>query len=371
VSLTVVQLLPALEVGGVERGTLEVARELVSRSHRAIVVSAGGRLVPELERSGAEHVRLDVGRKSPLVLAHVMTLRRLFDAANADIVHARSRLPAWIALLALRGRARPRFVTTVHGPYSVNAYSGVMARGERVIAISAFIRDYVLRNYPRTDPSRVRLIHRGVDPAEFPRGYRPDRGWLEKWHAEFPLLRGQALITLPGRITRWKGQLDFIRLVQLLKARGVAVHGLIAGGAEPRREEFLRELHGQVRAAGIETAVTLAGARDDLRDIMAGSRVVLSLANEPEGFGRTALEALCLGVPVVAYDHGGAREVLNAIFPQGLVPPGDVAAAAERTQGFLATPPAVTIANPFTLARMLAETLGLYEELASGHEPKS
>jgi len=370
--LTVVQLLPALEQGGVERGTLEIARELVRRGHRAIVVSAGGRLVPELERAGARHVALDIGRKSPLVLRHVGALRRLFESGRADIVHARSRLPAWIGLLALRGMgaARPRFVTTVHGPYGVNAYSGVMTRGERVIAISTFIRDYVLRNYPRTDSANVRLVHRGVSAAEFPRGHRPDRAWTEKWHAEFPALRDAPLITLPGRITRWKGHEDFIRLVQHLRSRGVAVHGLIAGGAEPRREGFLRQLHEQARAAGVADAITFTGARGDLREIMAVSRVVLSLANKPEAFGRTALEALCLGVPVVAFDHGGAHEVLAAIFPRGLVPPAGVETAALRVQEFLAAPPAVTVANPFTLERMLDGTLAVYAEL-SGQARKS
>lgn len=373
--LTVVQLVPALDAGGVERGTLEVARGLVRRGHRAIVVSGGGRLVSALEQAGAEHVTLDIGRKSPLVVGTVGALRRLLETSRADIVHARSRLPAWIGLLALRGvreTRRPGFVTTVHGPYSVNGYSGVMVRGERVIAISNFIRDYILRNYPRTDPSRVRTIHRGVDAAEFPRGHRPDAAWLSAWNAQFPRLRDEPLITLPGRITRWKGHADFIRLVQLLRTRGVRVHGVVAGGAEPRRAAFLKELEDQVRAAGLEAAITFTGVRADLREIMAISRVVLSLANEPEGFGRTALEALCLGVPVVAYDHGGATEVLNAMLPQGLVAPADVGAAADRVQAFLAEGPAVTAPNPFTLERMLEQTLSVYAELAGpGHEPKS
>jgi glycosyltransferase involved in cell wall biosynthesis len=261
-------------------------------------------------------------------------------------------------------------VTTVHGPYSVNPYSGVMLRGERVIAISNFIRDYILRNYPRTDPARVRTIPRGVSAAEFPPGYRPDAGWLRNWYAQFPALHGQPLVTLPARITRWKGQADFIRVVRLLRERGVAAHGLIVGGAEPRRAGFLRELHEQVRAAGLEDAIDFTGARDDLKEIMAVSGVVLSLANEPEAFGRTALEALSLGVPVVAYDHGGASEVLNALLPRGLVAPRDVAAAAARAQEFLAARPAVSASNPFTLARMLDETLAVYLELA-GQDRKS
>ena len=141
--LTVVQLLPALEAGGVEQSTLEVAEALQRAGHRAVVVSAGGRLVPKLEATGARHVRADIGRKSPWTLRHVWTLRRLFAELSPDIVHARSRLPAWLARWALRTRAPgapPRFVTTVHGLNSPSRYSAVMTRGERVVCVSETVR---------------------------------------------------------------------------------------------------------------------------------------------------------------------------------------------------------------------------------------
>ncbi|MBP7599068.1 MAG: glycosyltransferase, partial [Pseudoxanthomonas sp.] len=164
--LTVVQLLPALESGGVERSTLEIADALVRAGHRAVVVSAGGRLVPTLQASGAEHITLDIGRKSLLTLRHVPALRRLFAEVGADIVHARSRLPAWIGLRALRGMpapSRPRFVTTMHGLNSPGRYSAVMTRGERVICVSDTVRRYLLQHYPRTDPDRLVVIPRGID----------------------------------------------------------------------------------------------------------------------------------------------------------------------------------------------------------------
>lgn len=372
-ALTVAQLLPALGAGGVERGTLEVARALVRHGHRAIVVSAGGRLVAALEQAGAEHRVLDIGRKSPATLRHVPALRALLRAERVDIVHARSRLPAWIgrcALAGFGGAARPHFLTTVHGPYSVNPYSAIMLRGERVIAISSFIRDYILEHWPRTDPARIRLIPRGVDAAEFPRGYQPASEWRARWQAEFPELAGRELVTLPARVTRWKGQAEFLQLLARLRAERPALHGLIAGGADARREPFLRELRQRARAAGLEHAVTFTGARADLREIMSISRVVLSLPNEPEAFGRTALEALSLGVPVVAWDHGGASEVLGALLPRGLVRYGDFAGAVERVIEFIDRPPAIAAAHPFTLARMLEATLAVYAELsAAGHSP--
>ncbi len=368
--LTVVQLLPALEAGGVERGTVEIARALVECGHRAIVVSAGGRLVPALQAAGAEHVALDVGRKSLFTLRQVNPLARLLIDSGAQILHARSRLPAWIGVLALRrlGARAPHLITTVHGPYSVNPYSAVMTRGKCVIAISNFIRDYILANYPRTDPGRIRVIPRGVSALEFPPGYRPSIAWQQRWEREFPVLRGRMLLTLPARLTRWKGQQDFIELVGVLRAGGADVHGLMVGAAEPRRHGFLRELEQQAQRAGLAEHVSFLGHRDDVREIMSVSTVVLSLARVPEAFGRTALESLSLGVPVVGYDHGGTAEILRPIFPGGLVPPADVAAAAARVAAILGRRPQIPTHHPYPLQRMLDETLAVYGEVA-GQRP--
>lgn len=363
---TVVQVLPALGAGGVERGTVEVAAELVRRGHHAVVISAGGGLLRDLEAAGAEHIALNVGAKTPLTLRHVPRLRRLFN--GADIVHARSRLPAWISLLALRGMppaSRPVFITSVHGPYTVNGYSRIMTRGDRVIAVSGFIRDYILANYPGTDPARITVIPRGVDPARFPHGYRPPTEWLADWRAGQPQLAGRFVLTLPARITRWKGQEDFLQVVQILHEKGLDVHGLIVGGAAPRRRRFLRELQESVAAAGLQERISFLGHRDDLREILSVSDVVFSLAREPEAFGRTTLEALSLGVPVIGYDHGGAGEVLGAIFPAGRVDPGDAAAAAARAAEFRQQRPIVPDRNPFTLQRMLDATLAVYVEAAA------
>ena len=163
--LTVVQLLPALESGGVERGTLEVGKALVDSGHRSIVVSSGGRLVEQLVANGSVHVTMPLGKKSLFTLLQVGRLRRFLREEQVDILHARSRMPAWIGWLAWRGMPvaqRPHFVTTVHGLYSVNAYSRIMTRGERVIAVSDTARRYILDNYPDVDPRRVVTIHRGV-----------------------------------------------------------------------------------------------------------------------------------------------------------------------------------------------------------------
>jgi glycosyltransferase involved in cell wall biosynthesis len=365
--LTVVQMLPALESGGVEKGTLEVGRHLVQHGHRSIVISAGGRLVAQLEREGSEHVAWPVGAKRLTTLRYIWTLRDFLTREQPDILHLRSRLPAWIGYRAWKGlptETRPHLVTTVHGPYTPGRYSSVMVRGERVIAISDMIRAYILRNYPWVDPSIIRVIPRGVDPQAYPHGYRPPAEWLAAWRAQYPALAGKYVLTLPGRLTRWKGQEDFIQIIAGLKQRGLPVHGVLVGDAHPRKQYYADELHAQARAAGLENDVTFTGHRSDLKEIMAVSDVVLSLSLDPEAFGRVSLEALTLGVPVAGYDHGGVAEQLAVVFPEGRVPVGDTQAAEEKLAHWYTQRPVVPDTHPFTLERMLRSTLETYFELA-------
>lgn len=365
--LTVLQVLPALESGGVERGTLEVAAELVRRGHRSLVMSGGGRLVEPLERAGSRHLQWPIGRKSLRTLGLVRPLRRLLEQERVDIVHVRSRVPGWIVWRALQGMApesRPALVTTVHGPYSKPWYSVVMVRGARIIAVSETIRDYIRANYPRVDMGRVRVIHRGVDRGEFPFGYRPPEAWLADWQRAHPGLAGRFVITLPARVTRWKGQEDFIRVITLLKGREIPVHGLVIGGYDQRRKEFAVELQRKVADAGLVDDISFLGHRGDLKEIMAVSHAVLSLSREPEAFGRTTIEALSLGVPVAGYAHGGVAEQLGAVLPEGLVPVGNIDEMADRLEHWWCSPPQVPHEHPFTLERMLNDTLQVYESLA-------
>lgn len=366
--LTVLQLLPALESGGVERGTLEVAQALVERGHRALVISAGGRQVPALLKSGAEHFAWPIGEKKLKTLLLVGKLRKFLLQQSVDIIHARSRVPAWIAWLAWRGMnpmTRPRFVTTVHGLYGVNRYSRIMTQGEQVIAVSNTARDYILREYPDTVPWRIQVIHRGVDGREYPYGWKPDPVWQQAFFARFPQAAGKLLLTLPGRITRLKGHEDFIELVARLKRRGLPVHGLIVGGASSSKQRYLHKLRYRIRSMGMEADITLTGQRDDLKNILAISNLVLSLSTQPESFGRTTLEALRLGVPVAGYDHGGVDEILRTVFPDGLLPLGHIDDACQRITQLLLHPKAVPIGEFFPRQDMLDQTIALYEQLAS------
>lgn len=370
--MKVVQVLPALDGGGVERGTLEIARALVAAGHESIVLSAGGRLVGELECDGSRHMTWPLGSKHPLVALEVPRLRSWLAAERPSILHARSRLPAWICYLAWRRmapRRRPRFVTTLHGLHSVSAYSAVMARGERVIAVSDTARRYLLDNYgrgrwnrPGICPERIERIYRGIDPARYRRDYRPAAEWRERWRSRFPHLVDRPLVVLPGRLTRLKGHEDLPDILAEVRTRHGDVAGVVVGGESAGHRAYADS----VRARSPE--ITFTGHRSDLREIMASAAVVLSLSGRPESFGRTVLEALSLGVPVAGYDHGGVGEILGQVFPEGRVPVGDAAAAAERVSGFLERPEAARSRirdHDFTLARMCGETLSLYASMAS------
>jgi glycosyltransferase involved in cell wall biosynthesis len=365
--LTVLQLLPALESGGVERGTLEVAQALIEHGHRALVMSAGGRQVAPLVASGAEHFTWPIGEKSFKTLLLVGKLRRFLLEQKVDIIHARSRVPAWIAWLAWRGMnpaTRPRFVTTVHGMYGVNRYSRIMTQGERVIAVSNTVRDYILREYPDTPPWRIQVIHRGVDGQAYPHGWKPDPVWQQAFFAQFPNAAGKLLVTLPGRITRLKGHEDFIELIARLKRRGLPVHGLIVGGASTSKRRYLHKLRYRVRSLGLAADISFTGQRDDLKNILAISNLVLSLSTQPESFGRTTLEALRLGVPTAGYDRGGVGEILRTIYPAGLLPPDRLDETCQRIAQLLQQPESVSVSEFFPLQAMLDQTLALYEQQA-------
>jgi len=371
--MKILQILPEFHAGGVEDCTLQFARYLATHGHESIVVSNGGQLVAQLESEGSRHIAMPVHRKSPASLAQVRPLRRLIQREKPDIVHYRSRVPGWITWLAWRGMpqaTRPRFVSTIHGFYSVNAYSAVMAKGEKVICVSNSIREYALRHYPMASPENLHVIYEGLDLGGYGPHTRPDHAWLRAWHASHPQLTGKTVLLLPGRITRLKGHGDFFRLIGGLKARGHAVHGLVAGDTHPDKRAYLNELHAEVRAAGLAGDVTFLGHRSDLRDVMHAADIVCSLSRQPEAFGRTVLESLAIGKPVAGYDRGGVGEQLERFFPAGRVPPGDTAALVDVCEAIIREKPAPgPVGEPFTIESMCRSTVRIYESLCGGHAP--
>jgi glycosyltransferase involved in cell wall biosynthesis len=366
--MKVIQILPELNAGGVERGTLEVGKYLVDQGHESMVISNGGRLVTQLETEGSRHITLQVHKKRLSSLKQVKVLRRLFEEERPDILHLRSRLPAWLAYLAWRKmdpQTRPRLVTTFHGFYSVNAYSKIMTRGEHVICVSNSVKDYVQKNYPDVPKEKLTVIHRGVDSVMFPYGFKPTPEWLEIWHQQYPQLEGKYVVTLPGRITRWKGQLDFIKVIAGLKEKEIPVHGLIVGEPHPKKLEFLEEVKSAISVAGVESNLTLVGHRSDLREVMAVSDVVVSCSTDPEAFGRVTLEALAIGKPVAAYAHGGVGEQLSSLFSTGCVQVGNTLEMVDYLTNWQKNPPEIDGNTKFTLESTLKSINTTYKELLS------
>jgi glycosyltransferase involved in cell wall biosynthesis len=369
----VLQVLPALDTGGVERGAVEVAAALVGAGFRALVASAGGRMVPELARAGAVHVTLPLASKDPLVIwRNAGRLAALVRAHGVAIVHARSRAPAWSARVAAR-RTGAAFVTTYHGTYTEGlpfkrAYNAVMASGDRVIAISRFIADHLIARHG-TDPSRVRIIPRGVDPLRFdPGAVGGDR--MRRLAEAWRLPDGAPVILLPGRLTRWKGQAVLIEaLARLGRTDAVAV---LAGDAQGR-EGYREELAALARARGVASRLRMPG---DVSDMPAGlmlADAVVSASTDPEAFGRVVVEGQAMGRPVVATAHGGAAETVEEGVTGWLVAPGDPAALAARldavlalggeARAALAERARASVLARYTTARMCAATLDVYREL--------
>lgn len=367
--LTVVQMVPELQSGGVEKGTVELSKELVAQGHRSIIISNGGQLVDQIIADGGEHVTWNIRSKSPLTLRWIPSLMQLLKENQVDILHARSRIPAWLAHFTLKAmpvKLRPHFVTTAHGLYSVNRYSEIMTRGEKVIAISETVKTYLLSNYSNLKTESVRVIPRGVDPNDFPREFQPSSEWKKNWHDQFPQLVGKPVLSLIGRLTRLKGHREFIEIVDRVRQSLPEIQGLIVGGIDPRRSQYAEEIKQLVHDKGLQDNVVFAGHRSDIREIYAVSNIVMGLTSSPpEAFGRTTVEALTMGVPVVGYNHGGTGEILQRVFPQGLVPVGDIEIAANQIQLLLQENITVPQEHPYLKSIMLAETLAVYEELAA------
>lgn len=364
----IVHLLAALHTGGSELVVLELTEAARKNGHRLTVVSAAGDLCPRLHASGAEHLHWSVGEKSLATLGLIKRLANWLKDNPADIVHAHSRLPAWIVLKAiakLPEDLRPHLITSVHGQYSVSKYSAVMTRGERVIAVSNSIAKYIRSNYPSAESSKIVVIPPGTDPQQFAWQLQPSADWQAAFTQQFPAIAQRQLLTLPGRITRLKGHKCFVRLIAGLVGSGRDVHGLIVGPMGAAKQHYLDEIAELAIDLGVADRFDYAGNRQDMAELMARSDLVLNLSIKAEAFGRTVLEALSVGTPVVAWNRGGVSELLTELFPQGRVEPGNEAALLEVCSKQLCTVDKVKSRHAYTLAAMNESTLALYAEVCS------
>jgi glycosyltransferase involved in cell wall biosynthesis len=372
-SPAVLQVLPELVTGGVERGAVDVAAALAAAGWHSVVASAGGPLVREIERAGAVHVALPLKSKNPLVVrANIERLAACARAHRVNIIHARSRAPAWSALYAAKA-VGCHFVTTFHATYNANnplkkKYNSVMVSGERVIAISEFIANHVVAEYG-IDRARVRVIPRGVDLALFDRtAISPER--LIQLARSWRLPDGAPVIMLPGRLTEWKGQSVLIEAIARLGRDDIRC---VLVGDDQGRAAFRRRLENEIARLNLQPVVHIVGHCNDMPAAYMLSDVVVSASTDPEAFGRVAAEAQALGRPVVATDHGASRETVIPDETGLLVPPSDAQALADALRDALALTPAEREALAqratkhararFSKRRMCDETLRLYAEL--------
>lgn len=364
--MKIMQLLPELNSGGVERGTLEIARALIAEGHESLVVSNGGRMTEQLEAEGTTHLSLPIHKKALSSLWQIRPLRKLILQHRPDIVHVRSRVPAWLTHFALKGipaNQRPHLISTVHGFYSINRYSQIMTQAEKVIAVSDSVVQYITDHYKNCPPEDIVRIYRGIDPQAFPHGYQPSAQWLNQTFKDFPELENKFLICLPGRITRLKGHENLIALVQQLKEQYPQLHAVVVGGADPKKAAYLKEMKDSIQAKGLSENMTFVGHRSDIREWLAFSDIVLSLSNQAETFGRTALEALSVGTPVIGWNRGGVAEILSKIYPQGLIAADDQSALLQTVKQHIDTPQQVAPVQAFSLKDMCEQTLGVYKKI--------
>jgi len=317
----ILQVLPALGAGGAEQGAIDVAAATAAAGGTALVASSGGPRVREIERVGARHITLPLVGKSPANLwANIGRLERVMAAEDVNLVHVRSRGPAWSAWRACRRAAIP-FMTTFHGTYNESnrlkhAYNAIMARGEWVIAISEFIGRHARERYSVGD-DRLRVIPRGIDLAIFD----PDRvpaerliQIVEAWR----LVDGEPVIVMPGRLTRWKGHDVLIRAVAQLGRHDLRC---VFVGEGSRR--YQAEMEALAKQLGVDSVVQFAGPCRDMAAAYKAADVVVSASTDPEGFGRVVAEGMAMGRPVVASAHGGAVEQLDQGALGWLTRPGD------------------------------------------------
>lgn len=369
----ILQIIPELGPGGAEQGCIDVAAEIVRGGGHAIVVSHGGVRVPELQRSGAMHIDLPVHSKNPFVMAsNVMRLRKIIRTHGVHIVHARSRAPAWSAYKACQGTAA-RFMTTCHAPYNFDRelkrkYNSVMAKGERVIAISGHVANY-LRDHYGVQDDRIRIVHRGIPMEKFhPTMVTPQR--MIALSSEWRIPDGANIVMLPGRITRWKGHHVLIDAMARLNRKDLFC---VLIGSDQGRTAYREELEAAIKEKNLGGQVRIIHHCDDMPAAYMLSTVVVSASTDPEGFGRIPVEAQAMGRPIIATNHGGAMEtvlhgqtgwLVEPDDPQALVKALEEALALDANQRVtLATRAMAHAGTNFSRAQMVDQTMNVYAEL--------
>lgn len=373
IPLNVLQVIPALDAGGAERTAVDVARAVVEAGGKAWIATRGGRLAAEAAKAGAVIVEGPFETKNPLTIwCNAATLADLVRSENIAVIHARSRAPAWSAYLAAR-RTGAKYVATYHGIYNAKSglkrwYNGIMARGDAVIANSHFTADHVLKEH-KVDKAKLHVIPRGIDVD----GFTPERVTNERTETlrkQWSLKGGRPVIVMPGRLTRWKGQLVFIEALARLADHNV--EAVMVGDAQ-ERDAYVEELHARVTQLDLAAITHIPGHCSDMPAAFMLADVIVTPSIEPEAFGRVAVEAQAMGKPVVASRLGAQTETVVDGVTGFLFPPGDAAALAQGITRALALSPDARqamaktarerVLATYSVRAMCAATLNVYDGL--------
>ncbi|MDD5217736.1 MAG: lipopolysaccharide heptosyltransferase II, partial [Candidatus Omnitrophica bacterium] len=357
--MKVLQVLPSLDVGGVERGVLDLARGMKKRGEQTVVLSSGGELTAELQKMGVPHYTLPVQQKSLFSLALVPRIAEIIQRERIDLVHARSRVPAWLAWLAACRTGIP-FVTTCHGYYSAHPLSHVMGWGKLVIVISRVVGRHMIDDF-RVPPEKIRLVHRGIDLSQFV--FSPQH---------YDKKPGVHRIINVGRFSPIKGQLEFVRAVHFLRRKLPNIEAWLVGGEARGKTKYTTEIEKTIRQLGLEQTVKLMGVRRDIPELLGQSDLLVLSTLAPEAFGRVIVEAGAVGTAVLSTRVGGVLDILDHNENGFLVPPGDIIAMAEgmyevltdreRSKKFAANL-RKKVETQFLLEKMVSETIAVYEEI--------
>ncbi len=370
----ILQVLPTLESGGVERGTLEVASAISRAGYVSLVASSGGRMVPKLAALGTQHIPLPLHSKNPLTIwNNHKRLLRVIDEHQVDIIHARSRAPAWSAYWAAqKARNTCHFVTTWHGTHSTKGlfkkrYNSIMGRGEKVIAVSEFIKQHMMQEYGFQEEA-IEVIHRGVDVSQFDPQVPAER--ISRISNKLMLDHDHPVILLPGRLTRWKGHLFLLEALEKIKSLSWSC--LFVGKGD-EHSDYKATIDQKIVEYGLDGRVKLFDHVEDMPALYAMSDIVVSASLKPEAFGRVAAEAQAMQKLVIATNHGGACETIEDTKTGFLVEPNDATALARllhkclemhsRTRKTITNRARKKMEEEFSLDTMQTKVLQLYQEI--------
>ena len=370
--MKVMRLLSSLKHDESERGIFHLGRALVKNEHTSIIVSSADEdndLVRRLKRDGNIYHQLHVNKKSWLSLLQVSALRHLIEKYEPDVIHVHSRTPAWILHLALR-RARvrrfPKLVSTMYGFYPINKYSQALLNVDMIITVSDSVTQYLKKGLriEDVDPKVITRIYRGIDTRRYPYRHNPSVYWLRHTFAEYPELEHKKWLVFPTVIGNEYGQEWLIDILGNLQEHFPNIHVIIMDEDYKDGDVAHEDFRQRTNSLGLAERITYVGSkRNDMREWLSAANIVMALANEPESIGINALQAIHLGTPVIGWDQAAFSEILQPLYPQGLVKKYNANALCKAVRNQLESVTRPEMTNKFTMREMIEKTLEVYQSL--------